>query len=428
MEITDHQFSIALTITFVPYIAAELPVSLLLKNIGAHIIIPLLVTLWGVVTTCQGFIKNYRGLLAARFLIGAIEGGLYPALVLYVSNSYRRKEIQTRIALFSATAPLSGAISGLLAYYLMQLDGVCKIPGWGWIFIIEGAFTAFCGLFGFLIYPRSLATCRFLTPDQRRIMTARLEQDQVLAAENIKEKFSWYQVFRALQSPHVLIVCAALFMVGSNLYGLAYFEPSIVKTFGYSPRMAQLVSVPPFALGFVAMLSTSYISDRYQARGPTAITMACVAIVGYSMFLTSHSNAVRYISLFLSTAGIYSVSPTLYTWIANNSAPHYRQATAIALGPMAGNSGGILSTWLFPRSDGPNYPTAAAVNLSFSVGIAVLSSLNYLWLRHCNRKKALRRVAPQLTPQDDHTFDDEKLKQREWLRLGDEHVDFVYAC
>lgn len=135
LEITDHQFSIALTITFVPYIAAELPVSLLLKNIGAHIIIPLLVTLWGVVTTCQGFIKNYRGLLAARFLIGAIEGGLYPALVLYVSNSYRRKEIQTRIALFSATAPLSGAISGLLAYYLMQLDGVCKIPGWGWIFI-----------------------------------------------------------------------------------------------------------------------------------------------------------------------------------------------------------------------------------------------------------------------------------------------------
>ncbi|CAH7685358.1 major facilitator superfamily domain-containing protein [Phakopsora pachyrhizi] len=79
LQINDYQFSIALTITFVPYIAAEIPVNLLLKKVGANIMIPLLVTLWGLVTTFQGFVRTYKFLLLSRFLLGAVEGGLYPA-------------------------------------------------------------------------------------------------------------------------------------------------------------------------------------------------------------------------------------------------------------------------------------------------------------------------------------------------------------
>ncbi|PLW12013.1 hypothetical protein PCANC_02470 [Puccinia coronata f. sp. avenae] len=363
LAITDYQFSIALTTTFVPYIAAELPVNLLLKKIGANIMIPLLVTIWGLVTTFQGFVYNYEGLLAARFFLGAVEGGLYPATVLFVSNSYKRKEVQFRIALFSSASALSGALSGVFAYWLIQLDGVCNIPGWGWIFIIEGIFTTICGILGFFIFPRSLATCKFLTPVQRRIMTIRMEQDRPVGARSIEEKFTWYQVYCALKSPHVLLAIGSLFMVGSNLYGLAYFEPSIVKTFGHSARMTQLVSVPPFAVGFFAMLSSAYFSDRYEARGITAVAMGAIAFAGYLMFMISTSNHYRYISLFLSTAGIYSASPTMYAWIANNSAPHYRKAAAIALGPIFANTGGILSTWLFPSSEEPRYQTATIVNL-----------------------------------------------------------------
>jgi hypothetical protein len=59
-----------------------------------------------------------------------------------------------------------------------------------------------------------------------RIMTIRMEQDRPVGARSIEEKFTWYQVYCALKSPHVLLAIGSLFMVGSNLYGLAYFEPS----------------------------------------------------------------------------------------------------------------------------------------------------------------------------------------------------------
>ena len=40
---------------------------------------------------------------------------------------------------------------------------------------------------------------------------------------------------------------------------------------------------------------------------------------------------MRYGSLFLSVSGTYALPPVLSAWIANNSEPHYRRATSIAL-------------------------------------------------------------------------------------------------
>lgn len=78
LGINAKQYSIALTVTYVPYIVAELPLTLAIKKIGPNVLIPTLVVLWGLVTTFQGFIHNYQGLLAARFFLGCTEGAILP--------------------------------------------------------------------------------------------------------------------------------------------------------------------------------------------------------------------------------------------------------------------------------------------------------------------------------------------------------------
>ena len=40
------------------------------------------------------------------------------------------------------------------------------------------------------------------------------------------------------------------FMVGTMLYGLAYFLPSIVNQVGFSSNKTQLLNVGPFSVGF----------------------------------------------------------------------------------------------------------------------------------------------------------------------------------
>ena len=133
---TDFQYSLALTITFIPYIVVEIPASLVVKRIGANKLLPVMTTLWGLITTLQGFVTSYPGLLAARFCLGLVEGGLLPGVMLVMSRFYKRDQMQLRLALFFTAASLTGAFSGLLATPILTMDGLAGHKGWQWIFIL----------------------------------------------------------------------------------------------------------------------------------------------------------------------------------------------------------------------------------------------------------------------------------------------------
>jgi len=82
----------------------------------------------------------------------------------------------------------------------------------------------------------------------------RLKRDRPFV--NPVDTFSFKQVFASMTSPHVILMSLVSFMAGTNSFGLAYFLPSIVSSLGFSPNKSQLLSVGPFAGGFLGM---SYI-------------------------------------------------------------------------------------------------------------------------------------------------------------------------
>ena len=118
------------------------------------------------------------------------------------------------------------------------------------------------------------------------------------------DTFSVKQMLLALSSPHVLLVFVALFMNGTTLFGLALFLPTIVNQLGFSPTHTQLVSVGPFATGFVGtswsgihlslpahsypvivMLLSAFFSDRFKNRAVFAAANATIAMIGFAVFL-----------------------------------------------------------------------------------------------------------------------------------------------
>lgn len=102
------------------------------------------------------------------------------------------------------------------------------------------------------------------------------------------------------------------------------------------------------------------------------------------------------------------------TWNANNVAPVSRRATAVAIGFIMTNSGGILATWLLGSlSPPPEYTKATVTFVAFAVGMVVFNGLNlgYLWWQ--NRKKAERRT--QIAREDEPEG------------LGDGSAWFVYS-
>lgn len=449
---TDDDFSMALTVTFIPYILVELPSNLLLHRIGAGIQIPFLVSVWGLITCLQGLVTSYSGLLAARFCLGLIEGGLYPAMVLYLSMFYTRTELQLRIALFFCTSCLSGAMSGLLTYTIMKLDGFLDRSGWSWVFLIEGFVTAIIGLLGFFILPSTIDKARFLSASEKSVFISRKKSDAGPAfvpskatADKPRSQPISFQVWQAMKSPHVILLSVAHFMCGANIYSLAYFTPTIVNSFGYSPSQTQLFIVPPYAVAFLFILTLSYYSDRYQARAITTVICAVLSVAGLSVFCASDAEAVRYGSLFLSVSGVYGASPCLAAWMATNSEPMGRKATTLALGPSLANLGGLASVWIFVLGDKPRYTIPTALSIVFAIVIIICSLLNVWWLTHAQRVKAERKAEilaefqlldDKMDVMDDYSSEKGLRGSRNrhadsiahaWDRLGDRHPDFKYT-
>ncbi|KAA1082348.1 hypothetical protein PGTUg99_034034 [Puccinia graminis f. sp. tritici] len=160
------------------------------------------------------------------------------------------------------------------------------------------------------------------------------------------------------------MLSAAQFASANNISSLAYFTPTIIHSFGYSPTATQLYSVPPLSLAFLTVLGVSYLSDRYQVRGMATICCAALSALGFAIFYASSDYRVRYGSLFISSPGAYAVMPTLSAWASNNSEPYKRKASTIGLGSMAGSIGSLLSVWVFVLGRPPRYHLPTGLSLA----------------------------------------------------------------
>ncbi|KAF8817606.1 MFS general substrate transporter [Phlegmacium glaucopus] len=425
LHLTDKQYQICVTVLYVPYIAAELPSNLLLRKIGPRLLMPSLLTIWGIMVTLQGLVTSYGGLVTVRTFLGLVEGPMFPGIVLYLSGFYTRKELSLRIALFFSAASLSGAFSGLLAAAIVKMNGIGGRPGWAWIFILEGLFSVLMGLIGFLLVPSTPRDSKFLTEDQKDIIMRRLEMDRPSIRPG--DKFSFKEVLRSLSSPHVIMVFIMFFMVGTTLYGLALFLPSIVSQLGFSPNKTQLLSVGPFAVGFFVTLISAFCSDRYASRGITTALISLLAVAGFALYLSAGHKFVSYGALYLMVPGVYATAPVLSAWMANNSEPYYRRATSVALGFIATNSGGILSTWRFPTKEGPKFRKTTTMNLIFSILVVLGALINMAYLSWRNKVKKRPGVREKLLEKYVEAGKEGDGGLSAWLELGDRHPDFVYT-
>ncbi|OAL39843.1 hypothetical protein AYO20_00755 [Fonsecaea nubica] len=409
LGLTDRTYRIALTVLYVPYILLEIPSNLVLKKIGPHIFLPTLMTIWGIVATLQvrrsfqdlmvqmlivnqGIVKSTAGLYVNRFFLGAVEAGIVPAIILYLSMWYKRGELQTRIGLFWGAASLSGAIGGLLAAAISNLDGHASLRGWSWIFIIEvtkgltlklpfrfhvGIFTVVCGFASFFLIAKAPETTRFLSEQEREYAVARLRHDAMHANQVtidgvthhlvVDNSFSWKAVYSVFVDPQMYGLAVVAFSSGTLVFSQAYFLPTVIsdmKSIATTPVIAQLLTVPPYTVGVITTLIGCHYSDKYHFRYPSLAIPTLVAIIGVAIIYATEGVGVRYFGIHLTVAGIYSSVPVYLSWGSNNFSGHYRRATGVAAIFVFTNSGGILSTWLFRASEAPSFQTAYIINLA----------------------------------------------------------------
>lgn len=89
--------------------------------------IPIQMVLWSVVSICQCRLTDYKTFYATRCLLGLVEGGFIPDVVLYLSFFYKSRELPIRLSFFWGSYITTQIISALLAYGILHLRSV---TGW----------------------------------------------------------------------------------------------------------------------------------------------------------------------------------------------------------------------------------------------------------------------------------------------------------
>ncbi|KAK7545918.1 major facilitator superfamily domain-containing protein [Phyllosticta paracitricarpa] len=389
LGMTGNQYLTSLTLYFVGYVLFEIPCNVILKRTTPKIWLPTLTLVWGIVATLMGVAQNMEGFFAVRFFLGVTESGLFPGVVYYLSNWYKRTERVYRVALFFSAASLAGAFGGILAFGIGKMNGVADLKGWRWIFIIEGLLTVVVSLFGYLFINNYPSTAGFLSPKERKAVLSRLTSDSDSTAD---EPFNWNAVLTCLRDPKCWLYGAVFHSLSLPLYTLSLFLPTIIKDLGYTAARAQLLTVPPYALATLLTITVAIISERLHHRSSFMIGAAILAVVGYAILIgnahhVSSRPGVSYAGTFLAAGGIYPATALGLAWPAMNVAGQTKRATSCALQISVGNLGAVIGTQIYRPRTAPGYVTGHSVALAYMAANAMIVGLLWFVLTRENRRK-----------------------------------------
>ncbi|KAJ3568230.1 hypothetical protein NPX13_g6493 [Xylaria arbuscula] len=177
LELYGNRFNVALFVYFIPYILLEVPSNMIIKRVRPSWYLSGLMFCWGIVNMSMGFVKTYAQLVVLRFLLGALEAGVIPGIIYLTSMYYKRHDFQVRMSFFFSSVVVAGAVGGLLAYAIADLDGQHNIRAWRWIFIIEGAVTAFISLIAVFLIVDWPSQARFLSAEEKSLLARILAKD-----------------------------------------------------------------------------------------------------------------------------------------------------------------------------------------------------------------------------------------------------------
>lgn len=324
---------------------------------------------------------------------------------------YLPYETQTRIALFYTASALAGALSGLLAFGIAQMDGIGGLAGWRWIFLLEGIATVSAGVLCFftMIDSPSLSS-NWLTPEEIRYLELRQQAEPSRRATAArKSKGLNVKVLRAVVSDWQIYLQALIYWsntVPNN--GLKFTMPQIMKNMGFTSSNAQLLTLPPYILGALSAYVSAVFADRFNWRMPFIAVPQTLVVIAMAI-LAAKADDIKnnipacYFAVSLACLGLYPINPGGNAWTVNNLAGASKRAMGIAYMIALGNAGGVVGSYIYIDKEKPKYPTGFGASMGFA-GLGIIACLilegSYKWLNAKRAKMSKDEVHAKYTEEE----------------------------
>jgi MFS transporter, ACS family, tartrate transporter len=348
---------------------------------------------WGLAAMAMSLVTGPYSFYFMRFVLGAAEAGFLAGAIFYF-RGWLPAGIRGRmlgifasysLVAFFTGAPVSTAI-------MTAFDGAFGLHGWQVMYIIEGAPAVLLAFVVLAYLPDNPAEAKWLTPAEQRWLSDTLDAEHAAQGAGGLDSF-WH----ALIDMRVLRVALLCFFLLVTNFGLSFWLPQIIKTFGQlSNNQVGWLSSIPYILAFPLMFLWGRHSDRSGERRWHLIAGYLVSASGFVIAALAASPAVAFIGICIGCMGLYSTFGVFWALPSD-----FLKGGAAAAGLAVANSGGALGGFAGPYlmgllRDRTNGFEASLLVLAASGVCAALVSASL----HKEGRAAAGAPAPVLPPLD----------------------------
>jgi len=338
---SDRVYGLGVGMFFLGYVIFEVPGALIVERWSARKWLARIMITWGLATVLMAFVHTATQFYAVRLLVGVAEASFFPGIIVYLTHWFRQSDRAKAIAFFYAAVPAGTVVGSLAAGWLLEVHWR-GIPGWRWIFIIEGILPLICGIMTIFYLTDWPHQASWLSEQERNWISLEL-QAEIRAKKKVRD----YTIWQSLRDGQVWLLIVAYFFALAGAQASTYFIPTFIKRLSGLPnsKVAFLVMLPGL-LGIAAMLWNGWHSDKTgERKWHTASPLLCAGIAYVLLPGTSSHFSLAMLLFFLGGGIMFAYYPVFWsmpTMVLSESAA----AACFGFINAVGHTGGFVGPYI----------------------------------------------------------------------------------
>jgi len=310
---------------------------------------------WSLACASQGAAANYGlgaisgmsfalvMLVVSRFLLGAGEGGGFPAATRAVAEWFPVNERSTAMGLINAGTAVGAVIAPILIGWVLLHAGWYGLEPWRWVFLISGAMGLLWTVWWYLDYRPPEEHSRLEDRERAHILGGQGEETHAGPPGGA------VPFLELLAHREVWGIVTAKFLTDAAWYFYMFWLPKfLMETFAFDIKSATEVGWIPYAAAGVGCLAGGGLSSWLLRRGISLNLSRKIALgvsaafMPWVMLVPGMNSVVAVIVIFcLAFFGQQSWS-TLVMVLPTDMIPRQSVGTVAGLVGMGGAMGGIV--------------------------------------------------------------------------------------
>ncbi|KAH3670253.1 hypothetical protein WICMUC_004906 [Wickerhamomyces mucosus] len=382
-----NDYNLLTTYFNIGYLATSILMSALAKTLRPSFFLPLCEVFWTIIVMSSAAATTKYQIFGLRFIQGIAEAASFPGLVMVITEWYSVESLGKRVFMLDATSSVSAMFAGYIqtgAY--THLNGKYGIPGWKWVFIIDGIISMPVSVIGFFCLPDFPQNSRasWLNKKDRQFALSRAK-----AHKKVKPAPMTVQaVIKVFFNPKLYLFISpyVLGLIGS--IGFNYLALYLKSLGTFSVQQINLIPTAENAVTFLSMLIAGALSDYFGNRVAFLAFHHTVGIICCILLSIWHFPSAFLIFIYIFSGTSFSQTITI-SWFAET---FYDEPDLKGLSIGIGNTlifafTAFLPLAIFKTKDAPHYPIGYQVSIVFWVTSAISNVVFYFYAKNHNKKR-----------------------------------------